>query len=103
MTDGILWRRAKICTTFDGLIALTDRKTADKIGKRQTAKRHHVVIIATSGDNIHFALHTFVSNIAIKVHVNTKNRLLSAPLRHTASTSQTEEEGRGGREPVGEM
>ena len=38
-----------------------------------------------------------------KVYVNTKNKLLSAQFRHTASSSQTEEEGRGGREPVGEM
>ena len=38
-----------------------------------------------------------------KVHVNTKNLLMSAQLRHTATTCQTEEEGRGGREPVGEM
>ena len=40
---------------------------------------------------------------SIKAHFNTKNRLLSAQLRHTASSSQTEEEGREGREPVGEM
>ena len=42
-------------------------------------------------------------SLPTKVHVNTKNWLLSAQLRHTASSSQTEEEGRGGREPVGEM
>ena len=41
--------------------------------------------------------------LTTKVYVNTKNKLLSAQFRHTASSSQREEEGRGGREPVGEM
>ena len=44
-----------------------------------------------------------ITYLLTKVYVNTKNKLLSAQFRHTASSSQTEEEGRGGREPVGEM